>query len=108
MDAADDLELRWIHLDPAHAGAGPGSLSHTPGLSGSAAPTPGTRLGASAAGPSVSSHDLSNAVTAIVGAARLLCERWEELDDAQRRELAHMVLRRAEELRQALERTTTG
>ena len=103
MNAADDLELRWVHLDPGHAGVGPGSSHGALRIGGAAA----ARDAGEDDEVRVSSHDMSNAVTAIVGAARLLCDRWEELDEAQRRELAHMVLRRAEELRQALERSTT-
>lgn len=79
MDAADDLELRWLHLD-----AQAGSSSNPGGSAG------------------LDRHALSNSVTAILGAARLLCDRWDELGEPERRELAAMVLRRAEDLRRTL------
>ena len=103
MDAADDLELKWIHLDPAQAGAGAGA-DPDPG-SGSG---PGSASGSASRGdahdhPPIDRHDLGNAITAIVGAARLLCDRWDELGEPERRELASMVKRRAEALRRTLE-----
>ena len=127
MDAADDLELRWLHLaDPSQAGAGslsgapasgPGTASNpdrsnpgnagNPGNPGRSNPgnpgNPGRSNPGDAGGERLTRHDLSNAVTAIAGAARLLCDRWDELGEAERKELASMVLRRADELRRALE-----
>lgn len=109
MDAADDLELRWVHLDASQAGAG--SMSGAPtgsaGAPGGGSPEPPSEQ---PGGPAerMSSHDLSNAVTAIVGAARLLCDRWDELGEPERKELAAMVLRRADGLRRALDGSGTS
>jgi K+-sensing histidine kinase KdpD len=45
-----------------------------------------------------SAHDLRNAITAISGAAHILHERWDELDETRRRELVAMLARRADEV----------
>lgn len=127
MDAADDLELRWLHLDPSQAAAGSLSGASAAGRGGANPGDRGDRGGrgergeqgapgesgapgepAGPAGQRLDRHDLSNAVTAIAGAARLLCDRWDELGEAERKELAAMVLRRADELRRALEGAVTG
>jgi hypothetical protein len=48
-------------------------------------------------------HALINAITAVVAASGLLDERWEQLDDHQRRDLASTVRRRTEELRRLVD-----
>jgi hypothetical protein len=100
METADDLELRWVHLDASQAGAG--SMPDAPAGGSSDSAGDGSE-GPDEQSPGVGSHDLSNAVTAIVGAARLLCDRWDELAEPERKELAAMVLRRADGLRRALD-----
>jgi signal transduction histidine kinase len=71
MAGVETVELRWVAVD------GECDLGHAPGFS---------------------AHDLRNAVTAIMGAARLLNDRWDEIDEQRRRELVAMVLRRADEV----------
>jgi hypothetical protein len=72
VDSVIDLRLRWL---PVHDECPPED------------------------GLPISTHDLRNAVTAVIGAARLLHERWDDLEDQKRRELTAMILRRAEQLR---------
>ena len=44
-------------------------------------------------------HDIVNAVTAVSLAAALLDDRWDDLDEMQRRELSRTMHARAEQLR---------
>ena len=98
---AKSLQLRW--LDPNAPDLDVLTLADPPPNG----PPNGRAHGiahAAAAGVvfSGSRHEVLNALTAVAVAAGLLDDRWDDLSDIQRKDLANTVRRRAEQLRHLL------